>query len=175
MNKESDATNNHGTWFDVQVVTYRLFLNDQAAAKVLESENSASLRRLSPMVMSQRNWCTQIAQLQRVQSISRGQQPCQSGKRAGVDLWHYKSADGRSIRVVIDALLPYAMGEKEWPHQQIVKFDPKIMIPILQRAAISMKTRLIGKRQRKSPAVNRTWTNRIRGRGFRLYFAALNV
>jgi hypothetical protein len=57
------------------------------------------------------------------------------GARVGADLWHYQTNDGRCIRAVIDALLPYTMGEKPWPHQQIVKFDPKIMIPILRRAA----------------------------------------
>lgn len=39
-----------------------------------------------------------------------------------VDLWHYNSTDGRNIQNTLDFLLPYIIGKKPWPYQQIVPF-----------------------------------------------------
>ena len=45
------------------------------------------------------------------------------GKKLGVDILNYKSPEGASIRKEIEFLIPYAIGEKEWPYQQINKWD----------------------------------------------------
>lgn len=137
MKKESDAPNNHGTWFDVQVVTFHLFLGDKAGAKkVLEK---AKTKRIAKEIEPNGD---EPKELVRTKSLSYSAfnllalaELANLGERAGVDLWHYQTDDGRSIRAVIDSLLPYVTGEKHWPHQQIVKFDASIMPPILERAA----------------------------------------
>ena len=41
------------------------------------------------------------------------------GEHLDVDLWDYESEDGRSLRRGLDFVLPYLLGEKEWPHEQI--------------------------------------------------------
>ena len=41
------------------------------------------------------------------------------GEHVDVDLWNYSTTDGRSIRRGLDFVMPYLLGEKEWPHEQI--------------------------------------------------------
>lgn len=48
------------------------------------------------------------------------------GKKAGVDLWNFETADGRSIRKALDFLLPVAAGEKTWEYQQLGNLDESI-------------------------------------------------
>jgi hypothetical protein len=58
------------------------------------------------------------------------------GEQVGVDLWNYRSDDGRSIRRALDWLLPFATGEQEWTHEQLKGLDPERLTPFLRRAAI---------------------------------------
>jgi hypothetical protein len=41
----------------------------------------------------------------------------------GVDIWNYKTADGRGLQKALDWLLPYAVGEKKWTYQQIKEYS----------------------------------------------------
>lgn len=136
---ESDKENNHGTWYDVQVVTFRLFLGDKdQAKKILEA---AKKKRIAIPIKPNGD---EPEELVRTKSLSYSVFNLEAltnladlGQRAGVDLWHYKTPDGRCIRLVIDSLIPYATGQKKWPHQQIAHFDPKSMAPPLERAAVA--------------------------------------
>jgi hypothetical protein len=57
------------------------------------------------------------------------------GERVGVDLWNYRTSDGRSIRRALDYLVPFSFGEKKWPHQEIGEWRPDALFPLLRRAA----------------------------------------
>jgi hypothetical protein len=57
------------------------------------------------------------------------------GQRVGVDLWNYKTDDGRNLRAAIDYLIPYATGEKTWQHQQLGVLDGASLFVPLRRAA----------------------------------------
>ena len=57
------------------------------------------------------------------------------GERAGVDLWHYVTPDGRSIRKAILYLAPFSFGDRKWEDQQIGGFSPQTLHAVLRRAA----------------------------------------
>jgi hypothetical protein len=57
------------------------------------------------------------------------------GERVGVDLWHYTTTDGRSIRKAFDWMIPYATGAKAWPYEQIAEIKPTSLRLPLRRAA----------------------------------------
>ena len=59
------------------------------------------------------------------------------GDRLGVDLWDYQSGDGASMRGALDWLLPFAVGDKRWPYDQIKKPKTSHLYKILRRAAIA--------------------------------------
>ena len=44
--------------------------------------------------------------------------------RVGVDLWTYRSGDGRSLKAALDWFLPYVHEQKAWTWEQIAEFDP---------------------------------------------------
>ena len=59
------------------------------------------------------------------------------GEQLGVNLWDYRTSDGRSIRQAVNYLAPYADPTKVWPHKQITAVDRKEMLmPLLQEAAL---------------------------------------
>jgi hypothetical protein len=61
------------------------------------------------------------------------------GDRVGVDLWNYSTADGRSLRQGLDYLVPFATGEKRFPHRQITEFNASALHPVLRRGAAGWK------------------------------------
>ena len=57
-------------------------------------------------------------------------------EHVGIDLWHYETRDGRSIRRAIDFLVPYVSEPHRWPHEQIRRMEPADFATILWRAGI---------------------------------------
>ncbi|HEY5911786.1 MAG TPA: alginate lyase family protein [Verrucomicrobiae bacterium] len=57
------------------------------------------------------------------------------GESVGIDLWHYETPDGRSLRKAVDYLLPFGIGEKPWPHQQLGGSAGRGFGPLLRQAA----------------------------------------
>ena len=57
------------------------------------------------------------------------------GEPVGVDLWTYRTPDGRGIRKALDWPIPYATGEKHWSYDQITRPKTGKMAALLRRAA----------------------------------------
>lgn len=55
----------------------------------------------------------------------------------GIDLWHYATGDGRSIRRTFDYMLPHALGQAKWPWETLSgwKGAGEGWIAILRQAA----------------------------------------
>jgi hypothetical protein len=134
---EAAAKNNHGTYYDLQIVSYALFLDRQPLAReVLER---AKQKRVAaqiepdgkmPLELARTNaWSYSAMNLDGMTELAT------LGDRAGVDLWHYDTADGRSIRKAILYLVPFAFGEKKWDAEQINGFSGPALFPVLRRAA----------------------------------------
>ncbi|MDX5436671.1 MAG: alginate lyase family protein, partial [Pontibacter sp.] len=54
--------------------------------------------------------------------------------KAGVDVWHYTTPDGKSLRKGILWLLPYAAGQDEWQYEEPSAIKTKWFLPIAQTA-----------------------------------------
>jgi Alginate lyase len=60
-------------------------------------------------------------------------------ERANLDLWNFKTADGRSLRKALDYLAPFAAGDRKWSDAQITPFRASELGALLRRAAVAWK------------------------------------
>jgi hypothetical protein len=139
---ERAAKNNHGTWYDVQAVKWALVLGRMDKAKELciaagpgrvgvqiaaDGKQPLELTRTASFSYS----CFNLLALSTLAGLS---------EHAGVDLWHHKTADGRSIRAALDFLVPYLGKEpKPWTLQQIHESKPDEVLPVLRAAGIAYR------------------------------------
>ena len=61
-------------------------------------------------------------------------------RETGVDLWNFRTDDGRSLRAALDYLVPFAEGARLWPDAQITPFEPRDLLPLIDRAAQAWTT-----------------------------------
>jgi hypothetical protein len=134
---ESAAKNNHGTYYDVQVVSFGLFLGRRDfARKVLET---AKQKRIAlqiepdgrqPLELARtKAWSYSVGNLDGLMLLAR------LGENVDVDLWHYETRDGRSIRKALNFLTPFAFGEKKWTYQQLGDWPPQMLFPLIRKAS----------------------------------------
>lgn len=135
--EEAAAKNNHGTYYDLQVTSFALFLDRLPLAKQILEQ--AKQKRIAvqiepdgrqPLELARTNaWSYSTGNLDGMTELAT------LGDRAGVDLWHFATADGRSIRKAILYLAPFALGDRKWEDQQINAFSPQALHGVLRRAA----------------------------------------
>lgn len=135
--EEAAAKNNHGTFYDVQVVSYALFVGKQELAKQVLTD--ARQKRIALQVepdgrqplelVRTKAWSYSVGNLDGLLTLA------ELGDSVGVDLWNFKTGDGRSIRRALEYLYPFAVGAEKWPHQQLGEWPPQMLYPLMRRAA----------------------------------------
>jgi Alginate lyase len=140
--EESAAKNNHGTFYDVQVVSYALFVGRKDLAKqVLEQ---AKQKRIGSQIEPDGR---QPLELARTKAWSYSNMNLDGlmllatlGSRVGIDLWNFETKDGRGIRKALQFLTPVAFGERKWDYQEIEGgVKPAMLFPLMRRAAAVYK------------------------------------
>jgi hypothetical protein len=138
---ESAAHNNHGTFYDLQVADFALFVGKPELARdVLKQSRVKRLaRQVNPdgsqslELARTRGFSYSVFNLRALMSLA------DLGERVGVDLWNFQTKDGRSIRHALDFLLPYATGSKKWEYRQITEFTPQELVFPLLKAAMKLR------------------------------------
>ena len=135
---ERDGPNNHGTWATAQIAYYAAFAGDQQTVREMaalvpdrieaqfedDGGQPEELARTRAMDYSEFNLrgLTELAVL---------------AQDVGVDLWNTETESGRSIRLGYDFMLPYMLGEEDWPYQQISQPKHDFYAQSLRRCAIA--------------------------------------
>ena len=137
---EMNTTNNHGVWYDAQLLSLALFVNNKELAKKIvlnavdrldkqmdndgrfpqEMERTISLH-YTTFVM---NAFFTIAQM---------------ADKVGIDLWNVTTSTGKSLKKGFEALRPYICKEKEWEGQQIKEFNYEDSYQLLMEASSHFK------------------------------------
>jgi hypothetical protein len=129
--------NNQETWADVQIVALALYTGQtEIARKVLEDAKADIADEFEPDGRQPRELERTLAWTYSIFDLTAFLHLAELGERVGVDLWNYRTADGRSLLQGLEYLIPFATGEKRWPHEQIKQFRPSELHPVLRRAAI---------------------------------------
>ncbi|CAN5568759.1 hypothetical protein BH09PLA1_BH09PLA1_04650 [soil metagenome] len=135
--EEARQPNNHGSWYCAQTATFALYLDDEATAKKWVEQGKAKIAsQIEPDGSQPHELARTKAWDYSRYNILAHVQTANIGERVGIDVWNYKTDDGRSLRGAIDWLIPYSTGKKEWTYQQIEKPKLADMFMILRRAAI---------------------------------------
>lgn len=120
---EGKATNNHGTWKDLQDAALEYYLGQTSAAKTLVTSIKKRIDKQidsagkQPMEMSRtRPWHYANYNLQGLIRLA------ELGKKLGVNLWSYTNASGGSMTKAVDFLLPYGTGAKKWTFSDLDVF-----------------------------------------------------
>jgi len=138
--EESKNGNNHETWYDVQVAGLAIYTGQgDLARRTLEGSRARIGRQIEPDGRQPR-------ELERTRSwdysefnIAAFMDLATLGQHVGIDLWNYRTADGRSIRQALDFMVPYAAGEGKWAFDQITEFRASTIHRILRRGAVAWK------------------------------------
>jgi hypothetical protein len=138
---ESAAKNNHGTYYDLQVTSFALFLGNKDLAENVV--RTARAKRIAlqiepdgrqPLELARtRAWSYSVGNLEGLMQLAR------LGESVNVDLWNYQTTEGRSIKRALDFLLPFALGEQKWTYQQLGDWPPQMLFPLLRQAATKYK------------------------------------
>ena len=140
--EEAAAKNNHGTWYDAQLLALLFFTGQPDEARsVIET---TSKRRLAAQIEPDgrqpeelrrtRAWSYSVMNLDGWFTLAR------LAGDAGVDLWNYRTGDGRSLRVALNYLVPFAEGVAKWPYKQITPFETNGLVPLIRQAAVVWKS-----------------------------------
>lgn len=134
--REAAAPNNHGTLYDVQTTVFALFLGQTDLARTILED--AKTRRIATQIEPDgaqprelrrtKSWSYTLLNLTGMVHLA------QLGELVGVDLWNYRTPDGRSIRAALDWVVPYVSG-KTWDRQQITRQAYEPLVWLLRKAA----------------------------------------
>ena len=134
---EAAAKNNHGTFYDLQVVSLALFVGkDDLARQVLQAARQKRIATQiepdgrQPLELARtKAWSYSVGNLDGLMLLAT------LGEKLGVDLWNFRTRDGRSIRQALDFLTPVALGEQKWQYQELGGLKPQTLFPLMRRAA----------------------------------------
>jgi hypothetical protein len=136
--EESRNGNNHETWYAVQAAGLALYTGQlDLARRVLEGARGSIARQIEPdgrqprELERTRAWHYSVFNLEAFFDLAT------LGNRVGVDLWQYRTSDGRSLRTALDFLVPYGLREQPWPYRQITGFSGGELHDVLRRAAVA--------------------------------------
>jgi hypothetical protein len=137
---EEKEHNNHGTFYDVQVVAYSLFTDNPALAK---KQIEVTKKRIQSQLQPDGS---QPFELER--TVSWGYvnmnlwgfiQIAKMAEKVNIDLWKYETPDGKNLQKAVDWLIPYLKKEKKWTYKQIKKMTYEDTIDLMKLSAIAYK------------------------------------
>ncbi len=133
---EAAASNNHGTFYDVQATALALFIGQTGAAqKILRT---AETRRIASQIRPDGRMPRELSRTlsfnYSVFNLEALMELAGLGEKVGVDLWHYQTPDGRSLEKAAEFMAQFADPKRGWLYQQIHKPNHSELDELLLRA-----------------------------------------
>jgi hypothetical protein len=133
--EEMNAPNNHGVWYDAQLLAYAGFMRDMNLVKIIYTR---VMNRLDREMDAQGSFPLEMRRttslhysvfiLNAYSSLATRFQPL------GLDLWKANTPSGKSLKKGFDFILPYLLKKQPWTGPQINEFKQAEAIPLLNKA-----------------------------------------
>jgi hypothetical protein len=121
---ESKATNNHGTWKDLQDAAIEYYLGQKSTATTLV--NTVKANRINKQIDSSGKQPMELSRTRPWHYVNYNLQGlvrlAELGRKLGVNLWSYTGSGGGSMVKAVDFLIPYATGAKAWTFSDLDVF-----------------------------------------------------
>ena len=150
--EESMQPNNHGTWYNAQLILYALYGNNKYLARKQLDDMPA--RIFAQVFIDGR----QPQELIRTRSLDYSMYNARGlvtvarlGQHLGYDLFAYRSLEGRSISLAVNYMTPYIFGEQEWPLKQLRPHSTESAAQLFWTAALGFRDRQYADLLRKLP------------------------
>jgi hypothetical protein len=134
---EADEHNNHGTYYDVQIMAYALFTDQpELAKKQIEVAKSRIQSQMKPdgsqpfELERTVSWGYSNMNLAGFFKIAR------LAENVKNNLWNYETTDGKGLQKSLQWLLPYLKNEKEWEFKQIKEKEYDDTLWLLKMASV---------------------------------------
>jgi len=134
---EGQAKNNHGTFYDTQVVDFALFTGDNALAKrTLEQQ---TWPRVAVQLAPDGAQPLELARTRPWNYVSMNLQGWERlallAPHAGLDLWHYTTPDGRSLSKAVEWFRPYLLGQQKMEKADVASTSNYLALNVYTQAA----------------------------------------
>ncbi|MCE6991089.1 alginate lyase family protein [Dyadobacter sp. CY323] len=122
---EAKANNNHGSWYAAQVAAYSIYNGEFEKAKpMIDLAKKQIAQQIEPDGSMPREYKRERSLHYSIYGLQAFTYLARCGEIVGENLWDFKSADEKSLRLAFSFLYPYVTYTKEWPWKNIAKGEP---------------------------------------------------
>lgn len=122
---EAGQHNNHGMWYDVQVVSFALDVGRTEVAREVLSRLAD--HRLFPQIAGDGSQPHELARTLSVNytimNLNGMTLLAEAGRQVGQDIWGATGPEGQGIRKALEWTLPYTANPGSWPYEQLKPAD----------------------------------------------------
>jgi hypothetical protein len=134
---EGEAKNNHGTFYDTQVVDFALFTgNEDLARRTLQTQ---TWPRVAGQLAPDGAQPLELARTRPWNYVSMNLQGWARlallARHAGLDLWHYTTPDGRGLRAATEWFRPYLLGQKQMDKTDAAPTSNTLALTVYEQAS----------------------------------------
>ena len=134
---EGEAKNNHGTFYDTQVVDFALFAGNEALAR--RTLQTQTWPRVAVQLAPDGAQPLELARTRPWNYVSMNLQGWARlallASHAGLDLWHYTTPDGRGLRPAIEWFRPYLLGQKQMEKADAAPTSNTLALNVYEQAS----------------------------------------
>ena len=123
---EKKSGNNHATWWTAQMAAYAAFTGNAGASKMAWDHYRTYLvpTEIQPNGSCPREEARTASLGYSSMNLDAFSTICRLAQLDGVDLWHFKTAQGIGVVNAFDYLIPYLLDPKKWTKEQITPYSP---------------------------------------------------
>jgi hypothetical protein len=134
---EGEAKNNHGTFYDTQVVDFALFTGNEALAR--RTLQTQTWPRVAVQLAPDGSQPLELARTRPWNYVSMNLQGWERlallASHVGLDLWHYRTPDGRGLRPAIEWFRPYLLGQQKMEKADAAPTSNSLSLNVYEQAS----------------------------------------